>query len=103
MTKQMIAAMALAASLGAAGSAGVLSLVQAGAKSQYRVHGVDIRTAGPIQPDGGQAVGITAYAGRQLPDGGFKDVGGHRCSPDRALDDLARTFVLATASCVHED
>lgn len=100
MIKQ-IAALALAASLGAGSTAAVLSASQ-GAKPVYVSHGVDIRVTGAAR-DGGAAISVMTYASRGLPDGGRKDVGRHVCPTSAALDTAGASLLAATVACVRED
>lgn len=101
MTKQMLAAMTLAASLGAGSTAAVLTLAQ-GAKAPYQVHAVDVRRRGEL-PDGGVVTTTLAYASRSLPDGGRKDVGGFTCPADKNVEILSKALLIATEPCIREE
>lgn len=100
MTKQIIAYL-VAAGLGA-GATAVLSL-QGASKGTYKVHGLDLRLSNQPSPDGGTFINVTAYAKRQLTDGGYKDVGAHRCAEGEPLQTVVQSLMVASEACIRED
>lgn len=97
-----LSALALAATLGAGGATAVLSGTQGVTAPVYRNHAVDVREISRA-PDGGVNASVTAYARRQLSDGGWKDVGGYLCKNQKAIERTGAALLKATEVCVAED